>query len=99
MAITATDAPKFIQEKNMADLNETKVKQRIQHIAEDMAGCCEGPYYPTEPISLVEQLRTERARVSKLLAARIRKLDQAIRLLENSDAESIIRDAQSVLNE
>jgi hypothetical protein len=99
MAITATDAPKFIQEKNMAGLNETKVKQRIQHIAEDMAGCGEGLCYPTEPISLVEQLRTERARVSKLLAARIRKLDQAIRLLENSDAESIIRDAQSVLNE
>jgi hypothetical protein len=39
--------------------------------------------------TLVEQLKIERARV--------RELDQAIRLLENSDAEVILRDTQATL--
>ncbi len=64
-------------------------------LVDKMAGCCTQP--AAEPQTLVEQLKAERARVSRKFTARIRELDQAIRLLEGSDAETILRDAQSTL--
>ena len=49
------------------------------------------------PATLIDQIRSEKARVSRKLRDRIHELDQAERLLMNSDAETIIKDAQEVL--
>ena len=81
-------------------LNESKIKDSLLKAAMQQAkvnDCCSELAQDSQVPSLTEQLKTERARVSKQFTARIRKLDQAIRLLESSDAEAIIKDAQSTL--
>ena len=49
------------------------------------------------PTTLVEQLKSERSRVSKLLTSRIKELDIQIRRLEDTEAEQTIKDAERVL--
>lgn len=47
--------------------------------------------------TLVDELKAERARVTKRMTTRIRELDLAIRTLESSDAEALVQDARRVL--
>jgi hypothetical protein len=72
-----------------------RIQDRLEKCAEEKDCCTQA----VESQTLVEQLKAERARVSisRKFTARIRELDQAIRLLESSDAEVILRDAQSTL--
>ena len=51
----------------------------------------------TESFSLVDLLKTERASVSRRMTCRIKEIDLAIRQLESTEAEQIIKDAQEVL--
>lgn len=46
---------------------------------------------------LVDQLKTKRAKMAKEHAARMRRLDRHIELLEGSDAENILREAEAAL--
>jgi hypothetical protein len=81
----------------MATLKETRERERLemqQTQAANDAGCCETTSVPT---TLMEQIRCEKACVSRKLRDRIRELDQAERMLMNSDAEQIITDAQHTL--
>ena len=74
----------------MASLKEARERQE----KELDAACC---INAAAPATLVEQIRCEKARVSRKLRDRIRELDQAERMLMNSDAEQIITDAQQTL--
>jgi hypothetical protein len=47
--------------------------------------------------TLTERLRIKRANLARELTRRIKELDTQIRLLENSEAEKIISEAQQVL--
>ena len=64
----------------------------IQGLGND-CGCASEIEVPT----LTERLRTKRANLARELTRRIKELDTQIRLLENSEAEKIIAEAQQVL--
>jgi hypothetical protein len=48
--------------------------------------------------SLLEQLKAERARVSRKLNGRIRELDYCIRTIEDSHADELVKEIMTVLN-
>lgn len=54
---------------------------------------------PFEPLSLADSLRAKRARISQRASVRVKKLDRQITLLDQSNAESILADAQAALHE
>ena len=62
----------------------------IQELENDCGCAIEVP-------TLTERLRTKRANLARELTRRIKELDTQIRLLENSEAEKIIAEAQQVL--
>jgi len=51
------------------------------------------------PMLLIDALRAKKARVATKAKRAIAHLDRYIRMLEDSDAEAIVRDAQNALCE
>ena len=49
------------------------------------------------PSTLVDQIRVEKARISKHLNQRLRELTRVENLLLNSDAEALVKEAQETL--
>lgn len=50
-------------------------------------------------ISLANRLRAQRTAIAKESARKIRKIDNALALLESTEAESVVAQAQEVLGE
>lgn len=70
---------------------------------DQVAGCCnpakDYTEDPTEPMSLLDQVRAEKARISLSYRRRMKELENTEKLLMNSDAERIIQEANSTLNQ
>ena len=78
-------------------INPNDIDSMAKQAEAQSALCNQAECGSTEAIPLVERLRTERARVSRSMTMRVKELDNAIRLLENSEAETIIKDATNTL--
>lgn len=69
------------------------------HGAALATGCCGASTEPADYCSatLVDQIRVEKARISKRLNQRLRELTRVENLLLNSDAEALLKEAQETL--
>jgi hypothetical protein len=74
-------------------MSQPNQKSNLSKNAGNDCGCVAELEVPT----LTERLRIKRANLARELTRRIKELDTQIRLLENSEAEKIIAEAQQVL--
>lgn len=72
--------------------NKSKIAQEVNQCGPEMD-------VPFEPLSLVDLLRAKRSRIAQRASVRVKKLDRQITLLDQSNAESILADAQAALHE
>ena len=82
---------------SLKDAREAKLKECVEN--ELKQGCCGVSTDPTDYCSstLVDQIRVEKARVSKRLNQRLRELNRVENMLLNSDAEALLKEAQETL--
>ena len=73
---------------SLKDAHDSKMKE-TQSCSAEPTDCC--------PLTLVDQIRVEKARVSKRLNQRLRELTRVENLLLNSDAEALLKEAQETL--
>ena len=59
--------------------------------------CCDTETAEHCPSTLVDEIRVEKARISKRLNQRLRELTRVENLLLNSDAEALLKEAQETL--
>ena len=59
--------------------------------------CCATETAEDCPSTLVDQIRVEKAKISKQLNQRLRELTRVENLLINSDAEALLKEAQETL--
>lgn len=50
------------------------------------------------PTSVVEQLKMKRAKIARDMTTELKKYDRQIRLVEETEAESVMRDAYDLLD-
>ena len=62
-----------------------------QYLAQNQCGMS------IEPLSLLEQLQREKKEVTNTYNKRMRELNRAISLIENTDAENVIKEVSSIL--
>jgi hypothetical protein len=74
------------------DIKATKQRQ-IEHVAGIVT---EFEQNDPGPFSLLDRLKVKRANYAKESNAKLRKFDRMIELLERSDAEAIMRQAEEV---
>jgi len=77
----------------LKDAREAKVKA----YANELQGGCTSAPEDYAPATLVDQIRVEKARISKRLNQRLRELSRVENLLLNSDAEALLKEAQETL--
>lgn len=51
----------------------------------------------TVPVSLLDQVRAEKSRISRVLSNRVRELNRVEQLLTNTEAEQVIAEARECL--
>ena len=73
---------------SLKDARDSKMKEP-QDCGTETAEYC--------PSTLVDQIRVEKARISKHLNQRLRELTRVENLLLNSDAEALVKEAQETL--
>lgn len=69
--------------------NMKKNKDEVQESAEELV--------KIGPASLPDQLRVKRSKIAREMSAKIKELDRQIRLLEETDAEQMVRDGWNLL--
>lgn len=73
---------------SLKDAHDSRLKE-TQNCGVEPANYC--------PSTLVDQIRVEKARISKRLNQRLRELTRVENLLLNSDAEALVEEAQETL--
>lgn len=68
-------------------------EQTLKSMTEAITGAC----YEPAPMSIVDQLVAKRAKLAADHKRKIQKLDRQINMLEQSDAERLVREAQETL--
>lgn len=71
-------------------MKHTRDLEKMQAVQEATNLC-------NQPSTLVDRLREKRARVSREMTIKIRGLDRQITLLESSQAEEIVKEAEETL--
>jgi hypothetical protein len=81
---------------NIRISREEKEKlDRMNEAANMASGCLQN----MEPVSLRDQILSEKSRISREAAQKIRKLDNSLKEIENTDAEEVVARAKATLAE